>query len=235
MKKGELRRLGILDTAEKLFFERGYEETSVQDILDAMGLSKGGFYHHFDSKMAVLNAVSVRRAEQRYSVALREIRASSLGAVEKLNRLLSLLNLFEREAPAFVSMVLNVCYRGGNTAMLDSMKAVTLEKLAPVLDEIIAQGMRDGVLYTRQPGGIARLILMLAHDINDEAARMLVDGLGKPECVVALIDVMNVYRDTVELILNAPHGSVRLFDIDRVLKVCRAVLSDFEPEMGSEE
>ena len=50
MKKGDLRRQAILDTAEALFFERGYEETSVQDILDAMELSKGGFYHHFESK-----------------------------------------------------------------------------------------------------------------------------------------------------------------------------------------
>ena len=62
MKKGDLRRQAILDTAEALFFERGYEETSVQDILDAMELSKGGFYHHFESKMAVLEAVSARRA-----------------------------------------------------------------------------------------------------------------------------------------------------------------------------
>ena len=39
---------------------------------------------------------------------------------------------------------------------------------------------------------------------------------------------LNVYRDTVELILNAPYGSVRLFDIDRVLKVCRALLPGLE-------
>ena len=82
MKKGDLRRQAILDTAEALFFQRGYEETSVQDILNAMGLSKGGFYHHFESKMAVLEAVSARRAEQKYSQAARELRASSLGALE---------------------------------------------------------------------------------------------------------------------------------------------------------
>ena len=110
MKKGDLRRQAILDTAEALFFGRGYEETSVQDILDAMGLSKGGFYHHFESKMAVLEAVSARRAEQKYSQAARELRASSLGALEKLNRLFSLVNIFEREQPEFVQMVLNVCF-----------------------------------------------------------------------------------------------------------------------------
>ncbi len=228
MKKGDLRRQAILDTAEKLFFERGYEETSVQDILNELKMSKGGFYHHFASKMAVLNAVSVRRAEQRYSVAAREIRASALPAVERLNRLLSMLNLFERETPAFVSMVLNICYRGGEVAMLESMKGVTMEKLSPLMDEIILQGLREDAFYTRQPGGIGRLILLLAHNINDEAARLLIEGAGKPESVVLVIDALNVYRDTVELILNAPYGSVRIFDVDRALKVCRAVMRDFE-------
>ena len=71
MKKGDLRRQAILDTAEALFFERGYEETSVQDILDAMGLSKGGFYHHFESKMAVLEAVSARTGESDAAGSLR--------------------------------------------------------------------------------------------------------------------------------------------------------------------
>ena len=232
MKKGDLRRQAILDTAEALFFERGYEETSVQDILDAMGLSKGGFCHHFESKMAVLEAVSARRAEQKFSQAARELRASSLGALDKLNRLFSLVNLFEREQPEFVLMVLNVCFRGGDAALLRSIREVTLHHLGPLMDEIIAQGLRDGVFYTRQAGGIGRLLLLLAHDVEDEAARLLVDGEGKPESVVAVIDTLNVYRDTVELILNAPYGSVRLFDVDRVLKVCRALLPGLEETEG---
>ncbi len=59
MKKGELKRSSILKAAEMLFFERGYDRTSVQDILDALSLSKGGFYHHFPSKKeAVLEEVS---------------------------------------------------------------------------------------------------------------------------------------------------------------------------------
>lgn len=230
MKKGDLRRQAILDTAEKLFFERGYEETSVQDILDAMGLSKGGFYHHFESKMAVLEAVSARRAEQRFAQAARELRASSLGALDRLNRLFLLVNLFEREQPEFILTVLNVCFRGGDAALLRSLREVTLAQLGPLMDEIIAQGVRDGVFYTRRPGGIGRLLLLLAHDVEDEAARLLVKGAGQPESVVSVIDTLNVYRDTVELILNAPYGSVRLFDVDDMLRVCRAVMPGLEPK-----
>ena len=57
MKKGDARRGELLATAERLFYTKGYEQTSVQDILTAMHFSKGGFYHHFDSKLAVLEAI----------------------------------------------------------------------------------------------------------------------------------------------------------------------------------
>ena len=233
MKKGDLRRQAILDTAEALFFQRGYEETSVQDILNAMGLSKGGFYHHFESKMSVLEAVSARRAEKKFTQAARELRASSLGALEKLNRLFSLVSIFEREQPEFVLLVLNVCFRGGDAALLRAIREVTLAQLGPLMDEIVVQGVREGVFYTRQLGGIGRLLLMLAHDVEDEAARLLIAGEGKPESVVSVIDALNVYRDSVELLLNAPYGSVRLFDVDRVLKTCRALLPGLEA--GEEE
>ncbi|MFQ9805317.1 MAG: TetR/AcrR family transcriptional regulator [Christensenellales bacterium] len=43
MKKGDARRGELLAAAEKLFYTKGYENTSVQDILDAVGFSKGGF------------------------------------------------------------------------------------------------------------------------------------------------------------------------------------------------
>ena len=50
--------------------------------------------------MAVLEAVSARRAEQKFSQTARELRLSSLGALDKLNRLFALVNLFEREQPS---------------------------------------------------------------------------------------------------------------------------------------
>ena len=57
MKKGDARRSELLVAAEKLFYTKGYEKTSIQDILDEVGFSKGGFYHHFDSKLSVLEAI----------------------------------------------------------------------------------------------------------------------------------------------------------------------------------
>ncbi len=58
MQKGEKKKRAILDTAERMFFQKGYEETTVQEILDALKCSKGSFYHHFDSKIEVLAEIA---------------------------------------------------------------------------------------------------------------------------------------------------------------------------------
>ena len=53
----------IIDASIKLFIEKGYEQTTIQDILDALKLSKGGLYHHFKSKEEILEAVKHKRAQ----------------------------------------------------------------------------------------------------------------------------------------------------------------------------
>ena len=59
MRKGDMRREELIATAERLFYTKGYEKTSVQDILTEMNFSKGGFYHHFESKLQLLDALLI--------------------------------------------------------------------------------------------------------------------------------------------------------------------------------
>jgi len=63
---GRSTRDEIVDASDRLFYRRGYGETSFADIADAVGISRGNFYHHFKSKDAILQAViEVRLAETR--------------------------------------------------------------------------------------------------------------------------------------------------------------------------
>src|SRR5437868_2267160 len=62
IKPPEIRAAELLDCAQRLFFENGYENTTVNDIIGAAGVSKGAFYHYFASKEALLEALSLRLA-----------------------------------------------------------------------------------------------------------------------------------------------------------------------------
>ena len=135
MKKGDIRRTQILDASEKLFFERGYDRTSVQDILDALQMSKGGFYHYFDAKDSVLQAVSERRAQARFDKLNAELRGSRRTPVEKLNLILGMTNLFEAEETRFAALLLKLCYRDHDAAIRDYRRRVLIDRLLPQVDE----------------------------------------------------------------------------------------------------
>ena len=72
----------IVSAAWKLFYEQGYENTTVDDIISASGTSKGTFYHYFEGKDALLGTLSVI-FDEKYEE-LEQIMDPSLGPVEKL-------------------------------------------------------------------------------------------------------------------------------------------------------
>ena len=75
----------ILDTAYRLFMEKGYEYTSIQEIINHLGgLSKGAIYHHFKSKEDILIAVTSRMTEQSNRMLAKIRDRTDLNGKEKL-------------------------------------------------------------------------------------------------------------------------------------------------------
>lgn len=222
MKKGDLKRSSILEAAEALFFEKGYEQTSIQDILDALSLSKGGFYHHFPSKEAILTEICENRVLDRLSRLNMELYSARTSPMEKLNLLLRMVNLFERDDPQFVAMMLKICYIDGDVRIRERMQRLVTERLEPLMDEVIRAGVDSGDFYIRHPGWIGRIVLAIASDADDRACRMLAENADNPECVIDVADLLNACRDAIETLLNAPFGSVELFDPNKLVADFRA-------------
>lgn len=223
MKKGELKKTQILETAEFLFVERGYERTSIQDILDALSLSKGGFYHHFPSKEAILLEICENRASARFDRIGLELFGARISPMEKLNVILRMVNLFDREEPRFAALLLKLCYLDGDVRMREHMRQIVLERLKPYADDVIAAGIASGDLYARHPDKIGEIVLNMAANADDAAYRLLTDERDNPECFIDIADLLNAYRDAVEALLGAPYASLTLFDPIRMMADYRAI------------
>ena len=79
----------ILAVSYRLFLEKGYDHTTIQDITDALGMSKGAVYHHFKSKEAILDRIYDQYyAESGLHAAALD--APGLSGLEKLRKLLLL-------------------------------------------------------------------------------------------------------------------------------------------------
>lgn len=151
----------ILDVAFRLFMEKGYEHTSVQDIINNLGgLSKGAIYHHFKSKEDILVAVTDRMmAESNQMLAAIRDR-SDLSGKEKLKTIFResisrpVQNDIFTVAPDFHN----------NPKLLFSLLHDTIDNAAPnYILPIIRQGISDGSIKTDYPEQLAELILLAAN------------------------------------------------------------------------
>ncbi|MBR2798020.1 MAG: TetR/AcrR family transcriptional regulator [Clostridia bacterium] len=234
MKKGDIRRVQILDAAEKLFFEQGYDRTSVQDILGALQMSKGGFYHYFDAKDSVLRAVSERRAQGRFDQLNAAVYGSRRSPVEKLNMVLGMANLFEAEETPFAALMLKLCYRDKDAAMNAHRRRVLVDRLLPTLNDVIAEGVADGSFHTRRPMEIGRLLLLLACDVNDEVCGMLADNPDNPDVMLPMIELLNTWREGTERLVGAPYGTVVLFEAGKLIDAWQAAAAMLDKEEETE-
>ena len=107
MKKGDIKKQEILNTAELLFCRKGYEQTSIQDILDCLHTSKGSFYHHYVSKESVLEGICLKRAEQIYKT-VSDLLNPDEDVISNLNLLLSGIIPFQDEKLSFLMMLLPI-------------------------------------------------------------------------------------------------------------------------------
>jgi len=221
VRKGDLKRSSILETAERLFFEKGYEQTSIQDILDALSMSKGGFYHHFASKEAILSEICENRVISSLGQLKWELFGTESGPIDKLNLLLRKVNLLERESTAFAALLLKVGYVDGDVRIRDRIRSVVIAQLAPFVTDVIAEGLKSGDFFVRNPGQISAIILGMAADNDDSACRVLAKGADSPECVLEIVERLNACRDAVETLLSAPYGSILLFDPARMVSAYR--------------
>ena len=147
----------ILDTAQRLFLEKGYEQTTIQDITDNLGgLTKGAIYHHFKSKEEIIDAVSDRMFFSNNPFeAVRE--RKDLNGLQKLREAIRL-NQSDQERTNLTIQSIPVCK---NPRLLMEMINSNRKILTPYYQELLEDGNRDGSIHTKYAKEIAELMPLL--------------------------------------------------------------------------
>ena len=147
----------ILDAAERLFLERGFERTTIQDIVDELGgLTKGAVYHHFKSKEEILDAVSDRmffRNDPFEAVRSR----TDLNGLGKLREAILIYNADEESA----ELTRQTIPISKNPRLLVEMLISNRRVLTPRYLELIEEGIADGSIHTEYAREISELLPLL--------------------------------------------------------------------------
>ena len=146
VKDPAVRRTEILDVAQRLVQTKGYEQMGVQDILDELQISKGAFYHYFDSKLALLGAVIDRMQAAMRQPVVALVQDSRLSATDKLRNFFLTLFGWKTKEREFFLKLLQVWYSPENAVLRELLHDNAIRQLAPLLGEIIEQGISERAL-----------------------------------------------------------------------------------------
>lgn len=156
-KHPEVTEERILDVAQQLFLEKGYENTTIQDIVDGLGgLTKGAVYHHFKSKEEIMDAVGDRMFFSNNPFEAVRGR-TDLNGLQKLREAVRL-NQSDQERVRLTTQSIPIAK---SPRLLQEMIVSNRKVLTPYFLELIEEGNRDGSMHTDYPREIAELLPLL--------------------------------------------------------------------------
>ncbi len=168
------KRNEILDAALQLVYSKGYGKMTIQDILERLQISKGAFYHYFDSKAAVLEAVVERMVTEQVEPQIMAIvKDPHLTALEKLQGYIDTSVRWKTAEKALVMELVRVWYSDENALARQKMFMLMVEHVTPWFNEIIRQGVREGTFTTPYPEYASQVNIGMIQSLGDKFAYML--------------------------------------------------------------
>jgi len=223
VKAPAVRRAELIDCAQGLFLTRGYDRTTVNDVIASAGVSKGAFYHHFAAKEDLLEALAERFARDSLAFIARLQADPSLDALQRINRLMALGREWKREHMAELRAMFTTLLKPENAVLYHRIVEAAVAVLAPALAAIIATGEAEGAFDGGDPRIAAETLLWLSNGRRPIVIQALALAEEDPEAAVRLILArVRGEEQIAERILGLPAGALDILGPEAELRAMLA-------------
>lgn len=211
VKPPEARRKELLDSSLRLFLQRGYETTSVNDLIAEVGVSKGAFYHYFASKEDLLEALAQRFADELLVAAKDLLEDPTLNAYERLSGYLEQARRTKLELAPAVWATFAPIFRPENLLLYHRLHNAVRSIMTPVFTRIIEEGIAEKSFDTPDARGAAEIILMLGAGTYDAMQAIIVadSDTELARATASLEQRLHVLGIAADRLLGLPDGSIR--------------------------
>lgn len=187
------RRNEILDTAERLFREKGYKKCTVNDILKEVAIAKGTFYYYFKSKEEVMDAIVSRYKENVVARAEKILKKDDISPEEKLMHVFMSMRVNDKVD----SDMLNELHKPENALLHQKTLNQIVTAMAPVLVKVIEEGIEKKVWSCRYPLQYMQIFLASSLTLTDEGIFEL-DADSQMKVIAALMSMLEKMLDVPE-------------------------------------
>ena len=207
-----VRRDAILDVAERLMRTCGYEEMSVQDIQDELGVSRGAIYHYFGSKAEILDAVSERTTDT--VIAVIEPIADDVGLtpLAKLQQVFAVAGQWKAERKELMVALAQAWYSDHNLLVRERLGHMVTARLTPLIAGILRDGKAEGVFHVGSPDHAAAILVAMLLDSGEALSRMVFAGLEGTASFEEIEIAISAYNEAFGRILGLSSGSFEIID-----------------------
>jgi AcrR family transcriptional regulator len=212
VKKPDERRSELIACAQKLFYSKGYESTSVRDIVDQVGVAKGTFYYYFDSKQAILEALVAELTAQKHVLFQDIVADETLTTIQKWTRAVQVIGDWKLERKAELIALLRVMQKDENVLLQHKLSTRSAQMAAPILTKIIVQGIAEGVFEPAYVEEAAEIVYAISKAFSDTLAGILLhpDNYDHPAALARR--KIAAVQTAIERVLGAKPGSFPIID-----------------------
>ena len=188
MKKGEKRKKELLSIAYDMFITRGYEKTSVDEIIEKAQIAKGTYYYYFQSKEQMLEEVIDMMIDGETEMA-EQIIGMDISVPQKIVGIIASIKPAEEEQP-----IQNALFQPENVLMHYKVRKKLINVLTPLLSEVIEEGVNEGIFKCENIPERVKMLLIISDSTFNEGTFSQKD--------------ISVFIDMTEKLLGAENGTM---------------------------
>lgn len=220
MQKGEKRKAEILQAASDLFSLKGYQKTTLQDILESVKCSKGSFYHHFESKLQVLEALALEHTRKDYF----DFSSALFGtAIEKLNGLLYYSCPFRQSEVQFTAARLSLGIRQEGAVIAAHIHEAKKTAFFDELKALLSQLREEGIAFFTNDS-LPELLwdnhMVFCDTLLTENCRLINSGETPGS---RMLQMLQAARFSWERLLDLPYGSISILPADELMQTAKEI------------
>ncbi|SFH93137.1 DNA-binding transcriptional regulator, AcrR family [Tindallia magadiensis] len=209
------RKKEFMETALKLFNEKGYDKTTINDIIKAMGVSKGAFYHYFASKEDVIEQISDDYAEWVLKMTGDLADRKDLKAVEKINQLFKTIQGYKRSSDQKRSQIKKVFQNDQNLKLERKILNKLRKQMAVSLEKMIRQGIESKEFRQINPRETTEFIQFSIQGLNTSCENLYYEYMTKEppdyDTFQSLLEEkLQFYEEILAQILQVPPGTIQI-------------------------